>query len=205
MTYGELRDAVLRLINQYSAAGEKVAATYNNQADYLARIPDLVNDALLYIATTARRLRAAAEPALTEQKGSWNVYRMPDDFWQLCTGGVYSTDERGNLYRENRFLLLGGRRIALPAEPARQWTVEYFRYPAKLPAEPADELALDCPEEAATAAAYYVAAHLVLQDDQYAQAPLYNEFETKLSRLGELPAAERDTVTDVYPDWGDIG
>ena len=52
------------------------------------------------------------------------------------------------------------------------------------------------------AVAYYAAAHLVLQDDQYAQATLYNEFETKLSRLGEIPSTERDSVYDAYPDWG---
>lgn len=205
MTYGELRTYVLQLINQYSVASKEVPTTYNNQADYIARIPMLANDALLYISTTARRLRATADIQQIETKGAWNVYRLPDDFWQLCTGKVFSLDEDGEISRTNRFRLIGSRRIALPAEPARQWTVEYFRYPAKLPADPSDELALDCPEEAATAVAYYVAAHLVMQDDQYAQATLYNEFETKLSRLGEIPAAERDTVTDVYPDWGDIG
>ena len=205
MTYGELKTYVLQLINQYSVAGKEVPSTYNNQADYIARIPMLANDALIYICTTARRLRATEDLRKIGIKGAWGVYCLPDDFWQLCTGGVYSTDDEGELYRENRYRLIGGRRIAIPSYPTRSWTVEYFRYPAKLPADPSDELALDCPEEAATAAAYYVAAHLVLQDDQYAQATLYNEFETKLSRLGELPAAERDTVTDVYPDWGDIG
>ena len=56
MTYGELRDRVLMLLNQSSVAGGKIQVTYNNQADYLARLPGAVDDALLYLATTARRL-----------------------------------------------------------------------------------------------------------------------------------------------------
>ena len=41
MTYGQLKADVLRLIHQYSIAGNKVATTYNNQQDYLNRIPSL--------------------------------------------------------------------------------------------------------------------------------------------------------------------
>ena len=39
MTYGQLKADVLRLIHQYSIAGNKVATTYNNSEDYLNRIP----------------------------------------------------------------------------------------------------------------------------------------------------------------------
>ena len=45
MKYGELRDQVLKLLNQYTVAGDPVAETYNNQADYLKRIPTFANDA----------------------------------------------------------------------------------------------------------------------------------------------------------------
>ena len=58
MTYGQMRDRVLMLLNQYSIAGGKIRVTYNNQADYLARVPGAVNEALVYLATTARRLRS---------------------------------------------------------------------------------------------------------------------------------------------------
>ncbi len=204
MTYGELKQYVLKLINQYSVAGDTIPTTYNNQADYLARMPELTNDALVYIATTARRLRATAKLELVETEGKWNIYRIPDDFWQLCTGGVFSLDEDENIVRTNKFKLIGARRIAIPTEPSRNWRIEYFRYPASLGTDPTDDLALDCPEEACSAVALYVASHLVLQDDQYAQATLYNEFETKLSRLGEVQRAECDTVTDVYAGWGDV-
>ena len=44
MTYGELKQRVLELIFSYSVAGSEIPATYNNQADYLAMIPGLVNN-----------------------------------------------------------------------------------------------------------------------------------------------------------------
>ena len=56
MNYGQVRDQVLKLLNQYSVAGDKVDGSYNNQADYLLRIPELVNDAMTEIATTARKI-----------------------------------------------------------------------------------------------------------------------------------------------------
>ena len=44
MTYGELKNRVLELIFSYSVAGSQIPATYNNQADYIAMIPGLVNN-----------------------------------------------------------------------------------------------------------------------------------------------------------------
>ncbi len=43
MTFGELKKRVLQLIFSYSVAGSEIPATYNNQADYLAMIPGLIN------------------------------------------------------------------------------------------------------------------------------------------------------------------
>ena len=45
MTYGQVRDHVLMLLNQYTIAGSAVEPSYNNQQDYLARIPALVSTA----------------------------------------------------------------------------------------------------------------------------------------------------------------
>ena len=53
MTYGQMRDRVLMLLNQYSIAGGKIRVTYNNQADYLTRVPGAVNEALVYLANAA--------------------------------------------------------------------------------------------------------------------------------------------------------
>ena len=61
MTYGQMRDRVLMLLNQYSIAGGKIRVTYNNQADDLTRVPGAVNEALVYLATTAKEKPVMAE------------------------------------------------------------------------------------------------------------------------------------------------
>lgn len=58
LTLKDVQDITLQLINQYSIAGSLVSASYNNQQDYLLRIPLLVNDAQNYIATTAKKIFA---------------------------------------------------------------------------------------------------------------------------------------------------
>lgn len=202
MTYRQLKDNVLRLINQYSIAGDKVATTYNNQQDYINRIPPLVNDGLVYIATTARRLRAVADLTGPTEMGKWLVYTLPDDFWQLCPSGIIYVDANGNVARTSRYKLMGENKVAVP-KPEREIKVEYFRYPVLLRDVPEDGDFIDCPIEVQSALAFYVASHLEIFDDPYIQATFYNEFENKLSRLGDVPAATVGIVSDEYStDWG---
>ena len=49
--------------------------------------------------------------------------------------------------------------------------------------------------------ACYAAAQLAALDDASLQAALYNEFENRLSRLGELPVASREEICSVYGGW----
>ena len=61
MDYKWARDFTLELINQYSIAGGEIATTYNNQADYIRRIPKLLNDAQIYVATNAGKIRTITD------------------------------------------------------------------------------------------------------------------------------------------------
>ena len=202
MNFGQLKADVLRLINQYSIAGDKVAITYNNQQDYINRIPGLVNDGLVYIATTAKRLREVSDLVEPVEMGRWLVYTLPGDFWQLCPSGVLYIDSNGDMARTSRYKLVGENKLAVP-KPEREIKVEYFRYPVLLRAEPDDSDFIDCPLEVQSALAFYVASHLEIFDDPYIQATFYNEFENKLSRLGDVPAATVDIISDEYSsDWG---
>lgn len=60
--YGDIKRFTLELIDQYSAAGETVSPAYNNQADYIGRIPNLINAALTQIAPFASPARLPANP-----------------------------------------------------------------------------------------------------------------------------------------------
>ena len=61
MTYGQVKSYILQLLNQATIAGGTVADNYNCQADYLLRIPHLINDAMTEIATTARKIPAVLD------------------------------------------------------------------------------------------------------------------------------------------------
>ena len=196
MTYGEMKDYALQLLNTYSVAGREVALTYNDQADLVARIPALTRDALYYVTTTVRRLRAAAVLSKPETLDGMLVYDLPADCFQLC-GGLLRI-ENGSVQRLRNYQVLGGRQILLPQSMGGTILAEYFRYPAVPEGTPDDNDALDCPPEAQSAVACYVAAHLAMEDNNYLHGALYNEFETKMLRLQEGQFLECGVTEDAY-------
>lgn len=196
MTYGALKDYVLQLMNQYSVAGTRIPMTYNEQADLVTRIPALTRDGLQYVATTARRLRTVAELGTPAEQGGVLLYDLPDDFYQMAAGLLRL--EGGQYVRYQGYRLLGGRQVAVPKQDRGAFQVEYFRYPHIPQGTPRDEEILDCPPEVGAVVAFYVAAHLAIEDNSFLYAGLYNEFERRLARLEEGPAAEVGLVADAY-------
>ena len=199
MTYKWARDFVLQLINQYSVAGSEVAAAYNNQADYLVKIPKLLDDAQIYVATNSGKIRTLTDmDSLTKKNmGAWTLYELPEDCWQVCSGGLIRANGP-QLHRYSRYRLLGDNGIAVPKELDGELLLEYFRYPALLGGDPAEGVNLDNTPEAQMALPYYAAAHMVMQDDAFAYSALMNEFEAKLARMGERRQAEIAAVEDAY-------
>lgn len=206
MTYAWARDFVLQLVNQYSIAGEEVLPSYNNQADYIARIPKLLDSAQTLLSTTVRRLRATvplSELAYAEE-GAWRIYALPENCWQLTGRGLVRF--RGDrIQRFHKYQLIGSNQIAVPARVGEDLLLEYFRRPGLLGDSPADEAELDNEPEVQTALPYYAAAHLVMQDNAFAYSALMNEFEDRKNLLFELPQTELNLVEDVYDatDWGE--
>ena len=199
MNYKWAKEFTLELINQYSMAGAEIPASYNNQADYLRRIPKLLDDAQVYVATGAGKIRAmAALESLPKQNmGEWVLYRLPKDCWQVCSGGLFRTDGP-RLQRYHRYHLVGDNGVALPGQVDGTLLLEYYRYPALLGDAPLDEDPLDNTLEAQMALPYYAAAHIVMHDNAFAYASLFNEFEGKLARLGERPHTDLNVVENAY-------
>jgi hypothetical protein len=200
VNYGQVRDRALQLIDQYSVAGTQVALEYNNQADYVAKIPGLINDALELLFTSYRKIRAsAALPTLaTVQFGDVTAYVLPDDFWQMSSAGMVTFDREGRLVRWHRYHLLEERMFVLDGPAPQPLMVEYYRHPHLLSAKPKDSEQLDGLVEMQMVIPYYVAAHLVILDNAFAYSAFFNEFEARASRLAEVPQAECNTVEDVY-------
>lgn len=193
MTFGWARDFALELINQYSIAGANVPESYNNQADYVKRIPKLVDDAQLLLATNEGRMRELVplSELERERRDKWTVYFLPEDYLQMCPGLV-RLDGPG---REMRYTLTGGR---LCIRDGRGLALEYERLPRPVGTDPMDDTELDNTAAAQMAVPYYVAAHLVMYDNEFAYAALLNEFEQKRALLRETPRAEWGLVEDVY-------
>ena len=202
MKYADIKRAVLSHINQYTMAGSQVAPSYNNQADYLNRIPVLLNEALVNIRTLVKPIPVVLPLTDGEPYGGMIRYELPTDCWTIKTGGV-SVIRGGKFQRTNQYRLQGKKYILVPEDGS--YTVEYYRYPVQLPLDNTltDSYELDEDPEVIQTATYYASAYLVLQEDEFAYATLYNDYESRLGRISPGITAEVQPVEDSYGlNWG---
>jgi len=203
LTYGQVRDQTLKLLNQYTVAGRPVEPSYNNQEDYIKRIPALVNDAMMEIATTARKIPAQLrlrDLGCTKMGGQVR-YELPEDFYQFVSGSVVTTVE-GAVLHTNRFARLGQRTFLVPDTENGDYTLTYYRYPRLLEEEPDEEEQLDNEPETHYAIPFYAAAFLADHDDSFLCALFMNKFEDKLAKMSQGVNARPETVSDVYRFFG---
>lgn len=199
MNYGQMRDYILQLINRYSIAGAKYALSYNNQQDYVNKIPGLINDGLIYIASSIRKLPAQKVylPEDGEVYGNYIRHAYPNDCIEISSGGLLLPNSSGRRYL-TEYIIQEPDHILLPAWLKDEAVLEYFREPKLLSADPADDASLDAALDVQLAICYYVAAHLVQFDDSYIYTSLYNEFESRAERLIQAPTTEIRRTYDVY-------
>ena len=199
MNYGWARDFALELINQHRIAGAKISDVYNNQADYLSRIPKLVDDAQTYIATTSGRIREVVplNKLPYEERGGWREYTLPWNCWQMCSAGLIRYNG-SRMQRFHNYHAIGSKKIAVPGDVAGDLSVEYYRLPGSIGDNPPDDAELDNSIPAQQAVPYYVAAHLVMYDNAFAYSALYNEFNDRLISLVEQPQTEVCVTEDSY-------
>ena len=204
MNYGDFKNRVLMLINQYTIAGNEIALSYNNQDDYVLRIPSLLDSCQRYLATTTKPIYAEfpLDWADAEEKEGFYIFTMPDDFYQLIGRGI-PTMKNGQFKMYHRYRWMGRKKLVIPCKDKGEMTVHYHRYPVAVPADPADDFQLDNEPDAQEAAAYYVAANLVMYDNAFAYSALYNEFESRRQQMFERPQAEYESVEELYGNPGD--
>ena len=198
MLYSEIKRETLGHINQYSMAGSQVSPSYNNQADYLNRIPLLINEGIVNIRTLVKPAPEIFNLVSGDDLGDMIRYELPDDFWMLKTGGV--TRVRDNHFEKtNQYMLQGRKYILIPQGFKAKYSVEYYRYPNRLPIDKTpDNFDLDEDIEVIQTATYYAAANLVLLEDEFAYSSLYNDYESRLARISRGLTAEVQPVQDVY-------
>ena len=113
MLYSEIKRETLGHINQYTMAGSPVAASYNNQADYLNRIPLLINEGVMNVRTLVKPEPVVYQLIGGEPYGDLIRYQLPDNFWSLKTGGV-SVIRNGRFEKTNDYRLQGKDFILTP-------------------------------------------------------------------------------------------
>ena len=199
MTYGEFKTFVMQLIDQYSARGVTLTGEYNDQADFFARIPGIYNAVMLELASGPSPLVAVMEPQaadVTERQG-FMIVSTPQDFLKMSEDGL-PVGERGRMTRVKDYWMLGTDRVMIRKELFRDAVLEYWRTPTRLEAAPADSVGLDGTVEMQTAAAYYVAALLVIREDPFLYAALRNEYDDRVQSMKKRRRAENFFVTDPY-------
>ena len=207
MTYKYVENQVLKLLNQYTIAGTGVADTYNNQKDYLLRIPSLVNDAMMEIATTVRKIQVVTplcdlECIRCDDQECWFV--MPDDFFMLKSGDTVRT-HAGRTVHVQVVSQLGQNILIVPKGPAQDRCdmiiVVYFRYPELLDEDRANvdpDTELDNTPDTHLAIPYYVAGVLAMHDDPFLCSTLMNGYEDKLAKMMPPVTADVHPVQDAY-------
>lgn len=199
MTYSQLEQAVLGLLNQFTIAGDGVKKTYNLQQDILIRIPALADDAQIHLATYGKKIPATVklEDLDKEPVGDGYLYSMPEDFYQFRESAIL--DVRDTIPRKVPFRGYINDSQFLFREPTEdRFLVQYYRYPRLLGENPVGTDRLDNTEDVQRLVPYYVAAHIAMYDDAYSYSALNNEFETRLARLEKPLVAEYCHVEDVY-------
>ena len=198
MTFGEFKTNVLKLIFSYSTAGTQIPATYNNQADYIAMIPGLLNSAQYDIATSVRRLPAvqAMSGITPTQFGDFDRYAFPADCWQVMQGGLF--DMSGKLRRARHVVMLNDALLFPHGYDVTNLALEYWRYPTEVDANTADGTVLDNRPETHEAMVFYAAAGLLAYDDAYRAQLFRNEYETRKSQLKEPIWLEKTVIRNVY-------
>ncbi len=198
MTYDELKNRVLELIFSYSVAGSQIPAAYNNQADYLAMIPGLINNGQVDIATSVKRIPAVAflDDLEIEQAGESFLYVLPSDCWLPFTGGLLFPESRSyERYFGYRFI---GGRIEVPFHAPSGLALEYWRYPEMVSSQTADSTELDNTPDVHECLVFYVAAHLLAYDDAYRYTVFLNMYEERRKRLREPVWIEPGPIHNVY-------
>lgn len=199
MTYGQCRDFILKLINQYSVAGTNVDPSYNNQQDYLNRIPQIINDAMVEISTTVKKIPVTLNLTTLEGEdlGKSVRYELPENFYQFRSGDIVKTDD-GRVLHTNYYTIYGKKYLVIPKKEVDDYSLTYYRYPMLLDENPDEDDELDNVLEVHQAIPYYVASMIVSYDDSFLCSLFANKYNDKLQLMHDGISAEVHPIVDAY-------
>ena len=207
MTYGELKTKVLNLIFSYSIAGNEIELSYDNQADYVNMIPPLLSSVQAYIYQIKKiRDSILLKDLEREDIGETYMYHLPDDCMKMIPGIIVPKSRNcGPVFKRRMdYKLFGGTKLLVPKDYPEDAILEYEKRAVPIPQNVPDNYVLKNTEEVNEIIPFYIAAFVVMHDDAFKYAALYNEFETRLQRLQTNPAyVELNEIQDMYCGFTD--
>lgn len=204
MKYSRFRDMVFQLINQYSIRGKPTGELDNDYEDLSERIPNLLTMAMGKISVDGKPIIGILDQSQLEQegkleeRGGYTIITLPEDF-QSMTGDGIPVTSHGRLIRVKGYHMVGDKLVMETRLMREAIALEYEKRPKEYRAilnEDLSEVELDGDMEQQMAAALFVAAMLMLDDDSFVYASLMNEFEDRVSSMRGRLSAEVFPVND---------
>lgn len=167
MTFGEGKEKVYKLLDEYSSGGE-----VEIDEDIEKKMADFFDIAQKRLARI-ERLVAVKE---IKRKDGQTEYKMPDGFSGLRR--VWRDDKPTKRYRWKNG------KIVIPAsDTAARIEIEYYKTPDTVNADTDDEYEFEVSEDAAQLMPFYVAAQNLYADLMIDYTPYLREWENGLAEL----------------------
>lgn len=120
------------------------------------------------------------------QYQNYNLYTMPSDFYQLNKITLKGNRDDGNRYTPTADFYWEKRNVlAVNYYNVGEYVIDYYAYPTTINDSTSDLFELEIDIEAQEAIPYYVASHLMMDENGNINNKLYGIYQGKLSNLDD--------------------
>lgn len=203
MNLGDAKTKVLSLINSKSDDGVIVSTADN--ADYLIRMNDLFDDAQKELSRIAKISGSVQFVQTADLTQVYQAHAMPADFQELDRVTFATTDPAFN----PNFVDFGWQQpnvLLFPSSYEGTFTAYYWKKPTTIPPaaaapDAADTQDFDISDEAVIVACYYVAGHLLLDENAGMANALLNDYAARKMKLVPPRYFAPQTIQNVYGNF----
>lgn len=173
MNIGQIKSKTIEIIREKSNGGSLIGSGDN--ADYLFSMPGFINDAQFYIANKVPVFKKLTLTTPDEVTTKNNKYDMPDDFQGLKY--IKLNDELFDDYDFEDDTLV------IPICYEGTFKIGYYAFPAVIDDSINDNEELEVKLDLQMIIPYYVAGHVIIDENPQLAEFFLNEFESKLRRI----------------------
>lgn len=200
MNYGEIKNASLKLADEYSSRGAIQAAT--KIADMALKIQDLISDSVYDLASTVAKIPAVQIIDRTDPS-TLTENALSDDF--LSLNYVSCKLSSGEYKETSNYQITPTKQIVLP-NSGYIYHIFYWKKPNQLvftgDAVTDDAQTLEIVEEAQRIIPYYVAAELMgSEGNNERMTTLSIQYESKKKKIIGSRQSYMRPIIDVYKGW----